>query len=211
MWKRNAGNTSITAKCLTKGQDGAAFEFNNSQQLTGISVLPLQLAFLCMRGKHQPMHSSRRRQRMAQWLQKKKKGGAAFSIKLTFTTNLFFFILQGVKTEHCGPHHNPTLRCVHVKQYLFSTHALSLPSSFAPHYNQQHHLTLLQRAWRLMCGSTLQRVPRSRGRGKKKNKSPQSRGAAAAAVWGRHPASKGLGDVAPYQSDGADLIARIFE
>lgn len=51
MWKRNAGNTSITAKCLTKGQDGAAFEFNNSQQLTGLSVLPLAAGFSVHKGQ----------------------------------------------------------------------------------------------------------------------------------------------------------------
>lgn len=26
-------------------------------------------------------------------------------------------------------------------------------------------------------------------------------------MWGRHPASRGMEDVAPYQSDGADLMS----
>lgn len=44
--------------CFTPGQDWAAFQLNNTQQLAGLSVLPLQPPSLCIKSKHQPIYST---------------------------------------------------------------------------------------------------------------------------------------------------------
>lgn len=51
--------------CFTPGQDWAAFQLNNTQQLAGLSVLPLQPPSLCIKSKHQPIYSTDSMCRMA--------------------------------------------------------------------------------------------------------------------------------------------------
>lgn len=180
----------------TTGQDGAAFQLNNTQHRPGRLSFPPQLPSLCMFGLIN-IRLHRQHHRMA-FLRHISSFSSSSSSCSSFATKE-----RTKRTRWPALYHISTVKHhVHVccsNNNCFRPHALTptLPFPFIA----TTATTSACLRW-LTCSSTLRWVPRFAG---KILHSQVQRGSR---VWGRHPASRGTEDVAPYQSDEAYLICK---
>lgn len=129
-------------------------------------------------------------------------------ISLTFEANLLFFLLLVLATKD-EMKKNTVARCASPQSDVHV--CCRNNNSFPPTHSHSPLPLVAATTTTSPCSSALSgsRVPAHSDEShasEEKFSTVKSRGAAAAAVRGRYPASRGMEDVAPYQCDEADLI-----